>query len=450
MIDKEHASGFSLFEMLLTVFIFAGILFAAYITLRDYAEDTLAQRTAAYYAEIHRALDEILLDAANFMAMHAVVTADPDNIVEISIADLISGSGIMPGAANNLNANFNAISPLRTFRTTDTPPFVTDITIMLRATGDASNPDDTPALEVIIASNGRTDDRRVRAVANYASGQGGFYRDSSEGIESAFATWRFALNNLNGTSWFTYANANDPVLGANGEGSYFVYYDHYNFDDLTGDYLYRRAVGLPQLNTMYAPLNMGTNNILGTDNINSNELNLSGQAIVNGTMNVVGATTINDGNFIARQQLSADSALIEGVGSGTRGNLTVQGQLDVTNSTINDSLSATIGNMQGGLETTAGNITSSGTLSASNTEVGGMTFIQQLNASSPANRPSLIVGQQVNTADISAENFTQSSGNTGVLDMIVGGNTDVNDLTAPDVTINQLDTETFGACDNGC
>lgn len=449
--NRHHTSnGFSLFEMLLTIFIFASILFTAFIALRDYAEDTLARRTAAYYAEIHRALDEILQNPNNFTAIHNSLSLLTDPIAEVPLNDLINGGGIIPAPANNLNANFSATSPLKA-----------ESTIIIRIADNPADNTDIPALETIIVSNERRDDRRVRLAAAFAEDKGGFYRGvdsriSTPGtppanhIESAFSTWDFPITNLAGTPLFTTIDTNAPSFT---DGTYFVYYDHYNFIDLTGDYLFRVAVtGQPELNRMHSIFNLGGNSILGADDINPETLSLSAKAIVNGQMQTSGQTIVNDGNFIAGRRMEVlNNATINGEETGPRGNFSVQGAINATNATINQNVNTTIGNLNGGLNTT-GQITAE-TINVNNngsTAVSGNSFIMNLN-STAGGRPELDVGGQLNTSDVGTTSFETRARSFGALDMVVNGNTIVGrNARGSIVTINELDTNSFGRCNLGC
>ena len=436
--------GFSLIEMLLTIIVFTGLMLVVFSTLQNYAEKTLSRSVASYIGEIHTAVEDILLDPNHFSAIY---DATSGGIIDIPLSDLINGTGVIPASANNLNSSFK-----------NTTPWKTGFNIMIRAADDIIDPNDTPALEIIIATDQRIKNDRVSQAATYSKGHGGVFRGIDakfpNNVESVFSAWNFPVANLNGTPWATIATSNPPSFE---DGTYYIHYTHYNLNDVTGDYLYRDHVnGRPELNRMYTALDMGQNNIHGADDIDPQTLTLSAKAVINGNAQVIGNTLIRSGNFNTDNTLTAENARIRGLGSDNRGNFINEGNIDVDTVVIGDRISATDARFESGLN-------GQNDIISEDVQVNRQITVQNnLFADSLITDGDAVTlnTDQLNTSNIVTNSFRQSStGGIATLDMNVNSNFNMN-VTDPsnpnrltvrsDLTINNLSTDVFGACDNGC
>lgn len=359
-------------EALLTTAVVSGLFFIAIGLIQNYTEQVLAKSTANYMDNISSAIVSILQNPNNFSQIYTDVDNQPNDIREVTIADIIVGDigGVNLQDSGLLNANISTSTPLKT-----------GVRIMLRSSG-------TDALEVIIATDRRVGDARIRAAAEYSKLNGGFYRDITRGVRSAYNAWSFDPTILVGTDWWdNIADADPPSIS---DGSYLINYRHIAFDAIAGDYLYRIRVDTkPELNTIYTDLNMGGQNILGADNIDpSGNINIESNAIVNGAMNVTNSAIINDGNIRSFNKLRTNNATINNTAGGITGNFIVQGELGVNNLNTTNSLSADNATFRSGLTTTA-NISSTNINNVQSVNVIGGVNTNILEGSSAANRVSI-------------------------------------------------------------
>lgn len=426
---SKKNNGFSLLEALLTTIVISGVLLVILGILRAYTEQTLARTTANYVDQIASSIYDILENPLYFQQIYDDADAQANDILEITIPNIINGqigASIFP-MTSTLNANFSNTSPLKV-----------GTEIMLRASaGDT--------IEVIIVSDARAIDQRVRLSAEQLKLYGGFYRNAAEGIKNAYNAWQFDPNILVGTNWWdNIASLNPPSMD---EGSYLVHYRHINLDDVAGDYLYRTDIpGRPELNQMYSALNMGGQNILGVDNLNiSGNMDFDSRAIVNGSMNITGDTTLNGANLRAFNQMNAAEANVGG-------SFLVQNSLGMLNYSVANDLSADEASFTNGFfandSLTANEIGSiNGTI-----DVQGTTFATNIQGLSAATPLDINVDGQLNVGTITTESFEIDGANTlGVIDLDIAQDVTVgNEVNAPRVIVDVLNTDTFGLCDQGC
>lgn len=444
----NRSKGFSLIEMLLTVVVFSGILMFTFHVLQSYAERTLARSMATYMEQIHIAVEEILDDPNNFTTIYSAVNARPNRLAEIALSDLLSGTGIIPVSANNLNANFS-----------NTTPWKTGFHIILRASDDPFIVDDIPALDLILITDDIASSRLVNMAAISSEGNGGFFRGtdthiSSGGtpfVESAFASWSFPISNLDGSTWATNYTA-AAVMPSLENGTYYVLFDHYNFNDIAGDYLYRTEVADgPDLNIMHTPLDMGRHNILGVDDLDSQTLTVEKNAVVNGQMRIDGNAVISAGNFTAGNTFTTGNATIRGEGTGVRGNFINQGVIHSDRSYFGDSVTATNVVFANGL-----NVTSDITAETIN-NINGTASFDDIYATQLVSTGALPFLQtySFNTSKIETGHLDMDSSRQtvelGVVDFVVNGHLDNNGIISSDnLFLGTLSADVFGECDRGC
>jgi len=440
---NSHRNGFSLLEILLTTGLLSVLLIVIFNILQNYAEDVLARSTAEYYGTINTALEQTLENPDYFNRIYNLASAEPNNILELTLNDLVNGFGSAPDnlipALSMINSSFQ-----------NRNPYGAQSNIFIRVASNTGNPDAARALEIIIASTQRLDQRRLRNTASKMKSYGGYYSGSNVSaltpdITASYGSWGFSQNNLSGTDWFATVNSNPPSAD---EGGYLVHYKHINYDDVAGDYLYRNRVdGDADLNTMYTDLDLGNNNILGVDNMNvDDELNLSAKAIVNGSMTVGGSATFNQADFTANNALNiTNNATINGNGSGVTGNMTVQGNVLVDgDASFSDRLSARSALFSGGLGT-------AGTISSQTIEAGSVQS-STLNVTEViGNNTTIAVTGNLNAGNVSTSNLTITNGELITDDISLRGNTTIEgNLTGYDMDINSLSVEAFGQCEKGC
>jgi hypothetical protein len=202
------------------------------------------------------------------------------------------------------------------------------------------------------------------------------------------------------------------------DGGYLVHYRYTSFEDSAGDYMFRVSIpGRPELNRMYGTLNMGGHNIMGADNVTTaNDLILDGRALVNGQMRVGGNTSIQQGDVVAGNRFSTNNMAVRGLGGGVTGNLNIATQqIEYQNGTT---------------QTGRLNVTSlQGNGAGMNVDITG----------------------QLNASNFSTQNMTVQSGNVGTIDTVISNNLRVEgDVESTGMILNNLNVQTFGACDNGC
>lgn len=431
--NNQRQSGFTLLEALLTTAVLSGV-FAIFIAIfNDYSDRVLMRSTSNYMEKLASSLETIVLHPTYFEAVYAEAMAQPNQIIDgITPADILAGN-IGALALPNTSILNNAFK--------DTTPLRTGIAIMIRGTG-------TNALEIILATDGLSDDKLVRTAASFSKLNGGFYRRVADGVEHSYNAWNFPIATLAGTAWHnTVTNAANIPSPAN--GSYLVNYRHITFDEVAGDYLYRVQVsGRPELNTLYGDLNMGGKNILGADNIDvAGNIDMQSKAIINGSVNVANNANFIGGNFRTSGTLSTQNATINTTAGGTTGNFIVQNELETNNLNLT-SANAASASFVSGMET-------SGTLSSVNVDT-----VQDIR-SVDLNTTNLNVGGTGNininasTGEVIAQTITtptltvNGSRPIGANDVLVN-NATMNNVSTEFFIINDLNVDTFGACELGC
>jgi len=323
--NNQLQKGVSLLEALLTTAVLASIFVVIFGLLQNYSQQMIAKSAANYMDKIRTAVIDVLKNPTNYNLIYDEVDAQANDILEVTINDILTGEigGVSLLDTGVLNTNIGARTPLKT-----------NISIMIRRSGN-------DALEVIVATNDRVNDKRIRAAAEFSKLSGGFYRNTVDDVKSAYNTWNFdpAINLAGSTWWTNFANPNPPSMN---NGSYLINYEHITFDEVAGDYLYRlRTNGRPELNTLYTDLNMGGQNITGADNINiSGNIDLESNAFINGSVSVNEDITLNSANLRVFNTLSTDNAVLNNTAGGITGNFTVQGVLNTNNLNVDNSTKA--------------------------------------------------------------------------------------------------------------
>lgn len=439
-----NRKGFSLLEMLLTVMVVMGLMTAVFSLLEDYAEKELAQSTSDYMENIALSVQDIVDSPQHFQALYDLANASPGGVLQISLADITAGFGPLIGGFPTIPASTRLNAAIR-----NRTPIGSAISIMVRVADDAAST--TEALEVIVATDERIVDERVRRAATASGAYGGTFSAIGAPITSIFGGWEVDIADLALTAWG--ATANDPLAPPSQDnGTYLVHYRHTSFDDISGDYMYRVAVpGRPELNRMHTHLNMGAHNIMGTDDITvARDLTLEGRAMINGEMRVGGTTTIQQGNVTAGQRFEANNMIISGEGSGTTGNFTVDDSLTIGTLNVQESLNARAATLNGGL--------SAADITTQDLTLGGNLNVTSVNTTTlqGAGATALNIAGQLN-ASVYETNNLAITGSIGTLDTIITGNlnNNVGSVSAPNLNLGTVNFNgaaggSFGICDKGC
>jgi len=444
LINKtQRCSGFSLLEMLLTVFIVAGLFIAILNVLQSYGERMLAKSTAEYIQTVSKSVDNILAIPAYYQALYRDADASPNNIIEIPFNNLINGftttsvPNIAIPSSDILSAQYSNFTPLKT-----------TISVILRVADNVNG----QAMEMMIVTNDRIENAKIERAADFLDGYGGVL-DNTSSANSSFAAWSIPFASFAGTVWSATVLSNPP---SNANGIYLVYYKHRPFDDIAGDYLYRQAVlGKPELNRMYSALNMGNNNILGVDDLNTQgDLDVSAKVIINGNMRVGGNAILENSDLTAGELFSARNATIRGTGGGTTGNLNVQGNSNIDRLRSSARLEAQQASFEAGFDTSSdlrvdtakvtNNITSQQNINVTNLSS---------TAGAGGNGLNIISGGQFNADSVTVTGGfnVNGSNDVGTLNAIARQNATFNGgVRADTISIGTLNTATFGRCDNGC
>ena len=427
--------GLALVEMLLTVMVLTGLLFAIFNLLEDYAEEEIAQATAEYMNNVALAAQDIVDDPLHFQTVYGMADAAANDVLEISINQLATGFGTVP-ASTKLNENVR-----------DRNPLGAQITVMFKIGDNPANPADTEALEIIVATTDRVMDERLRRAATASGPYGGSVREDGNPIESAFATWSLNPADFAATTLGARMAANPASLD---DGGYLVHYRYTSFEDSTGDYMFRVAIpGRPELNRMYGSLNMGGHNIMGADNISTaNDLTLEGRALINGQMRVGRHTTIDQGDVVAGNRFTTNNLTVRGLGGGVTGKLNVDDTITVRGLDLSGNLNAETANLRQGLNST-------GSVATERVRyMGGLDDVGQINATTfrGANGGTNVdVDGQLNASNYSTQNMNINSGDVGTLDTVVSQNLTVQGrVRSTNIGLENANIETFGTCDNGC
>ncbi|PCI01888.1 MAG: hypothetical protein COB76_00265 [Alphaproteobacteria bacterium] len=427
--------GFSLLEMLLTVMIVSGLLVAVFNLLEEYAEKQLAESTAEYMENIALAVEDILVDPILFQQAYALADARPSDVLELSLNDLTSGFDGIP-ASTRLNENIRNRTPMGS-----------EIDVILRIADNPAIDTDAQAMEIIVATRTPIIDERARRAAIAAGPYGGLLRDDNAPIESSFASWAVNLADLAGTAWVAAVAAEPPVEN---ETAYLIHYRHMSFEESAGDYMFRISIpGRPELNRMFTNLNMGTHNIMGTDNFDiGGDLTLEGRALVNGDMRVVGATRINEGTVTAGQRIRSGSMTVNGTGGGVTGHLTVDDSVNISRLNISGQLNANTAELRQGLDTT-NQVTVEDLQLLSGVASAGSVNATRLQGSGGS--PNITVQGQINASNLTTNILAVQGGNVGTLDTIAAGDVIIGgELRAQNIGLGDANISTFGACDRGC
>lgn len=432
-----NKKGFSLVEMLLTVMVVTGLLVAVFELLEDYVEKELAIATADYMENIALAVQDIVESPEYFQEAYALANARPSDTLELSFNDLVNGFGTIP-ASTRLNASVRERNPMGA-----------GISVLLRIADNPADLTDIQSFDILVATNERIIDERLRRAATESGGYGGLIREAGDPIRNAFSSWEIPVSNFSGTTW---ANTVSTVPASIDEGGYLAHYRHVSFEDIAGDYMFRVSVpGRPDLNRMYTTLNMGNNNIMGTDNLDlSQDLNLRGQALVNGNVAVGGATRIQQGDVYAGQRFSATHAVVRGTGAGRTGNLTVDDSINMGRANMTGQINANEATMLGGLNTSNqvdstivrmhGGIASAGRIQATTLTSGG-----------GASRPNVNVSGTYAASDLRTGTLNVTAGNVGVMGALAQGSGSITgNVSAPVIGVDNLRVGTFGLCNRGC
>ena len=426
----SQRSGFSLLELLLSTFILAGILIIIFNVLENYADRLAAQSEAAYINKIADSVQEILNNPNYYQAIYTQADSQANKLIELTLNDLVNGfvaNGVTIPPSNVLNANVQG-----------------DMNIIIRKSDTAAK----QALAILIAYDEPKETRSAKRVASFLGENGGIYEGSTPNITNAFQSWQFPLTDIDNTTLLTQISSAPPTS----DDIYYFYYKHIPFDYLTGDYLYRTAVaGRPELNQMFAPLNMGNNNILGADDITTNgNMTLSSSAIIDKQLTVRGDGLIRSGDLIVDGFVTTENALIKGLGVGKRGNLNVQGAINVGNTaTVRSELNADSALLSNGLGT-SGNVNVTNIISNGSIQSGNI-FTTNFTTSDASSKQTVTVGKQIGVNTINVDQLNLQSGNVTAIDGIVLRNLNTqNGIKANNAEIDVLNTTVFGACDNGC
>jgi len=436
----RQRKGFSLLEMLLSVVVVSGLLVVVFELLEDYVEKELAVATADYMENIALAVQDIVEDPTYFQEAYTMARARPSDTLELSLSDLVNGIGAIPGSAR-LNKMIR-----------DRNPMGVSVSVLLRIADDPSNSSDVQAFDILVATNERIVDERLRRAATAAGGYGGLIREGAASIRNAFASWEIPVNHFSGTTW---ANTVASIPASIEDGGYLAHYRHMSFGDVTGDYMFRVSVpGRSDLNTMYTNLDMGSNNIMGIDNFElSRDARLRGQVVVDGNVGVTrGTTQINQGNVYAGQRFTAQRAVVigKGIGEGKTGSLTVDDRINVGNLNLSGQLNAETATMHRDFVTT-GQVDVTNAFLGDISNVGGKIQTKAL-VGAPDTTIDLKSEGKISAAGLRInENLIIESGNVGTESVIATGAVDIGGkLTSPTVSSDDLAVQTFGTCDRGC
>jgi type II secretory pathway pseudopilin PulG len=436
ILNKYNSNkGFSLVEMLLTVMVVTGLLFAIFNLLEDYAEKELAQSTAEYMDNIALAVQDVIDDPLHFQTVYALADARANDVLEVTLNQVINGYDTIP-ASTRLNENVR-----------DRNPLGAQIAILMRIADNPASTTDVQAMEIIVATTDRINDERLRLAATASGPYGGSVRVDGDPIESAFATWSLNPADFTGTNWANEMTANPASID---DGGYLVHYRYTSFEDSAGDYMFRVSIpGRPELNRMYGTLNMGGHNIMGADNVTTaNDLILDGRALVNGQMRVGGNTSIQQGDVVAGNRFSTNNMAVRGLGGGVTGNLNVDDSITVQNLNLIGNLNAETANFRQGLNST-GNIATQQIEYQNGTTQTGRLNVTSLQGNGAG--MNVDITGQLNASNFSTQNMTVQSGNVGTIDTVISNNLRVEgDVESTGMILNNLNVQTFGACDNGC
>lgn len=427
-------NGFTLLEALLTTAIITGIFVVIFEITHNYSERVLMRSTSNYMEKVAGSIENILQYPEFYELIYAEADAQPNNIISsITPNDIINGNigTLTLPVTSRLNSSFLNSTPLKT-----------GVSIMIRATpGDA--------IEIIVATNELASNKRVRTAAEFSKLHGGFYSEAGGNIKHAYNAWNFPIATFAGTPWYTTVTTAPTGIPSPANGAYLVNYRHISFDEIAGDYLYRtRFNGRQELNTLYSDLDMGGQNILGADNVDiAGSANLQSKAVVNGAVSVVSDANFIGGNLRTSGTMVTNSANINSTLGGSTGNFVVQDRLQTNNLNI-ESVNASSAAFRNGLQT-SGNLTSpminnvetiiSNDINATNFNTGGSGNVNIDLANGTMNAQAIV------TPSLTINGANPIGFNDAVLN-----NLEASEVNAPLFSVNNLDVNTFGACEDGC
>lgn len=493
-----HHKGFSLLELLLALSIFTSVMMGVMQLLQTYTERELARATNRYMMSVLEAAKETLSNPNNFQALYEAAAAAgggyqliadeaapaQDNLLKDFVITTVPTGSVTIQATRMLSERFTQNSPIRS-----------QVRILLRI---ADNPPpvetDVRALEIFVVTRTPRPDSIVQKTANEGGYYGGYIRTyatkATALMDNSFNGWRVQPSSrLAATNWYT----NDllAALDSNVQGSYLVYYNYINLADIASDYLYRTPdpSAARQLNTMYGPINLGGNDIIGADDVyigngattqtfaagsvatecEGGVLCVEGANFVKGSATVGGNMTVTGSALVAdsadMQNLRIENGLPVDDGSpgserqlyAAQGLFVVDGAEDGGGGGVTDSVTVT------GLSTFEDGMAIDGT--------GTLGVITGTNVAMPENGilqastiPSArrISAQNVNLDSLStagtvkAETVTGGNidvtGRTGVIDikemedLQYGAAATPRTLNAPRLRVERLYTQRFGAC----
>lgn len=487
MLNRKHKKtedGFTLMEVLLSVMLFGGIMLAVFQVLNDVAQKEAARTTSKYMAAVADAVQNTLTsDLTVFEAFYAdlqtaalcgapswICAVDYDiNNADPAIFDFANGGTVAAVAippSSRLNANFRATNPLHS-----------NITIIMAIADDPAVNTDIPAITFLVAASDRSPDKITREAALESGPNGGTFRSTAalgaiaagDMINSSFGTWSIDATEFSGTTWFATASGATPNRD---DGIYLIQRGYVNFQDTSGDYLYRQQQANPELHVMLANLNLGGNNIIGADNIVvQNELTANNQLIVKGDARLLGNLDV-DGSLFANGAVTMDNVTFQHDAAALRNSIAGASFLD-SGGNPDANRFTTLGNVNVGTLTMNANgdlsadTASLRTVSAQDIDAtfngGGdrsVDAFSDVEINGTVNATSLSVSGSTTTTvngalNATAPDFQNSNltinGDAGLLQMDTNANVNVSGrTTVPVYSAINLNVNNFGVCEQGC
>lgn len=491
--SKSLRSGFSLLELLLAVAVFSTVMLAIFEILQNFMQKEQARATHKYMETVAAAMNQIMDDPENFNALYnaARITGGGYELIADSFA----------ADANNITKNFDLggvwIQGSRLFNNQFRPnsPLRTPIRILLRVADDPVNPNDTPALEMVIVTRDPRPETIVQLAANASGAHGGWIRNyAAKGgaiMESAFSSWRITPSaGLQSTNW--YNNELLASLDTRNQGSYYVYYDYYNLADKTGDYLYRHpdldTAG--ELNRMHGPLNMGGNDIIGADDVQINgpaiacDFNddpgvtdtasgtlcvngtnvVKGAAYVGGNMTAYGSVTVSDSAYLNAMRVQNAMNAAQKSTHGAQGLFVVDGVGNNSDEIVVNPVAVLGGDGNATFRegTTAGDGQAGNTDATTVTVPDGGTYrtnritnTRRITATT-TRANNLQVDHDLRVGEMTGGSMELWSARLGVIDvtnsenLIYGTSASPETLVAPRISVDRMSIGSFGTCNQGC
>lgn len=360
-------AGFSMMETALSL-VATGALSVLFVGfLEEWARVEKVRASVEYIRMIEDGLQEWTSDIQRFDAIYERVEAS-GGFMEIPIRDdtgvnaydtsMIFGDNVsspfLPlSGAVVLTDDFRGVSPLGQ-----------NMTLVVRIVDDLATDTDTREMEFLIASLNRVPDTLVRALSESAGAQAGYISVTEEGgmpcqvsgvsvacdsvIRGGFGDWSLDLAAYPAMRWTNTIAAAPPTTAG---GSYFVLFKYTsarNIDDKEG-YLYRVAVpGRPDLNAMHAHLDLGSNDVVGADNVTVNDrLGVNKMLLAEGAVHVGGALAVRGGSMVVDDDLQAEELIVahdlDPSVSAPDSGLEVDGHFSVRNIEVTDTLAFDVG-----------------------------------------------------------------------------------------------------------